>query len=315
MYTRRSHFHYAGGRLHSLSDSCILRMFACRAYATTSFSPSMTSATSSARRDRVSRVQAARSSRAVAAQRWSHPTSTRSRKRAFCSRRTTFSRRCARPHARRCSLAGDRMQHKCGTSTREPIPFGCHIGSSTYQSDCCTAWEQVFSRSGAQLHNNSRVLPAARLRNSGWGQDLSYVPPPDGDMSLDANPVCALGRTADPGHASGVNSTAARAAPPGACPPNNRGACSDDQLFSWSHPYFHSADSAYTGPTSDNPAGLSWKSVSPAEEAAHPLSDTQIADNAVKMLDQFRARDLGTPFFLACGFRTRRPAASQSLLH
>ena len=44
--------------------------------------------------------------------------------------------------------------------------------------------------------------------------------------------------------------------------------------------------------------------MSPAEEAAHPLSDTQIADNAVKMLKQFQARGLENPFFLACGFRT-----------
>ena len=46
--------------------------------------------------------------------------------------------------------------------------------------------------------------------------------------------------------------------------------------------------------------------MSPAEEAAHPLSDTQIADNAVKTLKQFQARGLNTPFFLACGFRTCR---------
>ena len=192
-------------------------------------------------------------------------------------------------------LSGNRAVHVCLAVGR--------VGS-TISAECYTAWKQVFSRSGAQLHNYSRVLPAARLRNSGWGQDLSYAPPLDGDVSIDAHSVCAPGCTADPGHASGVNSTAARAALPGACPPNNRGACSDDQLFSWSQPYFHSADGAYTGPTADNPAGLSWKSVSPAEEAAHPLSDTQIADNAVKMLNQFRARSLGSPFFLACGFRT-----------
>ena len=113
-----------------------------------------------------------------------------------------------------------------------------------------------------------------------------------------------LRHVTDPGHASGVNSSAARAAPPGKCPPNNRGLCSDDQLFSWSQPYFHSLDSAYTGPSSDNPGGLSWKSVTPAEEAAHPLSDTQIADNAVNTLKQFRASGLSKPFFLACGFRT-----------
>ena len=122
------------------------------------------------------------------------------------------------------------------------------------------------------------------------------------------------GKIFHPGHASGVNSTAARGAPSGACPRNNRGPCSDDQLFSWSQPYFHSADSAYTGPSSDNPDALSWKSVTPAEEAAHPLSDTQIADNAVKTLQEFHANGLSTPFFLACGFRTCHLRSYRSLL-
>ena len=100
-----------------------------------------------------------------------------------------------------------------------------------------------------------------------------------------------------------MNSTAARAAGAAACPPNNRGPCSDDQLFSWTQPYFHSPDAGYRGPTSDNDYGLAWKSVSPAEEEAFPLTDTQIADNAVKTLEGFKASGAAKPFFVACGFR------------
>ena len=48
--------------------------------------------------------------------------------------------------------------------------------------------------------------------------------------------------------------------------------------------------------------------MSPAEEEAFPLTDTQIADNAVKTLEGFKASGAAKPFFVACGFReTGRP--------
>ena len=43
--------------------------------------------------------------------------------------------------------------------------------------------------------------------------------------------------------------------------------------------------------------------MSPAEEEAFPLTDTQIADNAVKTLEGFKASGAAKPFFVACGFR------------
>ena len=53
--------------------------------------------------------------------------------------------------------------------------------------------------------------------------------------------------------------------------------------------------------------------MSPAEEEAFPLTDTQIADNAVKTLEGFKASGAAKPFFVACGFRetgpTRTPLA------
>ena len=47
--------------------------------------------------------------------------------------------------------------------------------------------------------------------------------------------------------------------------------------------------------------------MSPAEEEAFPLTDTQIADNAVKTLEGFKASGAAKPFFVACGFRETGP--------
>ena len=55
-----------------------------------------------------------------------------------------------------------------------------------------------------------------------------------------------MGKIFHPGHSSGTGSRAANASlardPEGACPPNRCGPCSDDQLFSWSRPFYHSVN-------------------------------------------------------------------------
>ena len=67
--------------------------------------------------------------------------------------------------------------------------------------------------------------------------------------------------------------------------------------FSWSVPYFHAPDMKhypYSGP--------SWRVVGEEEERRFPLADTQLADEAVRRLEQYAARPAGAPpFFLAVG--------------
>ena len=117
-----------------------------------------------------------------------------------------------------------------------------------------------------------------------------------------------MGKIFHPGPSSGTGSTAANATlarNSSACPPNRCGPCSDDQLFSWSRPFWHSPnqEGSPKGGFGD-PGGKAWAAV--GAEAATELADAQIARNAVATLEQFKADGVGSPdgqpFFLAVGF-------------
>ena len=109
-----------------------------------------------------------------------------------------------------------------------------------------------------------------------------------------------IGKIFHPGHASGAG--------PG---PDGNKAAGDDGLFSWSTPSYHAPSSDYwssAGPCRG--CGNSWIAVSPAEERAVALPDTQLAQHAVETLSNFSRDGIGKrldafgarPFFLAVGF-------------
>jgi len=113
-----------------------------------------------------------------------------------------------------------------------------------------------------------------------------------------------MGKIFHPGSSSGTDSAAANASlarNSSACPPNRCGPCSDDQLFSWSRPFFHSPNQEGNpaGGYGD-PGGKAWSAVN-AEDAKN-LSDAQIAQHAVDTLQQLKQTNLDKPFFLAVGF-------------
>ena len=92
-----------------------------------------------------------------------------------------------------------------------------------------------------------------------------------------------------------------------ACPPNRCGPCSDDQLFSWSRPFFHSPNSEGSpGGGFGDPDGKAWAAVD--AEDAKDLADAQIGRNAVETLQQFKVDGVGLPdrpFFLGELLSTR----------
>lgn len=85
---------------------------------------------------------------------------------------------------------------------------------------------------------------------------------------------------------------------------------SDDKCHSWTNDvYYHSPNSGYwTGTTpGQHPeryrAGYSWAAVPPSIEKAHPLPDTQVAENAIAVIKNMSTQlDADQPFFLAVGF-------------
>eukprot|EP01050_Picozoa_sp_SAG11_P025939 SAG11_NODE_6034_length_1405_cov_1.530628_1_plen_387_part_01 len=111
------------------------------------------------------------------------------------------------------------------------------------------------------------------------------------------------GKIYHPGHASGLNASLGRAGDDMGHGPGDR---------SWSEAYYHSPNLGYwssnDGTTVRFRAGASWAAVPPEVEAAHPLPDAQVADNAVATLGRLsssEARGGGSgaaPFFLALGF-------------
>eukprot|EP01051_Picozoa_sp_SAG22_P018054 SAG22_NODE_2937_length_2092_cov_1.322629_2_plen_192_part_00 len=117
-------------------------------------------------------------------------------------------------------------------------------------------------------------------------------------------PAVGFRKIFHPGLSSGTNSAAANAslaANSSACPPNRCGPCSDDQLFSWSRPFFHSHNQEGSpGGGFGDPAGKAWTAVNATE--AEDLADAQIAKHAVGTLQAFKAAKLAKPFFLAVGF-------------
>ena len=84
-----------------------------------------------------------------------------------------------------------------------------------------------------------------------------------------------MGKIFHPGSSSGTNSAAAnssRAHNSSACPANRCGPCSDDQLFSWSRPFFHSENQEGSpGGGFGDPDGKAWAAVN-AADAKHLVS-------------------------------------------
>ena len=79
----------------------------------------------------------------------------------------------------------------------------------------------------------------------------------------------------------------------------------DDIEFSWSASYIHVSSEPY--PIDNYGGPFSWMAVNESTEAQYPLSDTQIADSAIKQLEDARIQfehdpDNTPPFFIAVGF-------------
>ena len=77
---------------------------------------------------------------------------------------------------------------------------------------------------------------------------------------------------------------------------------SDDNLYSWTAPYFHDKD-----PVDGPKVHISWMAGPENITSVTPLADTQVLNHAVETLtNTSSARNknggVGTPFFVAAGF-------------
>jgi hypothetical protein len=93
--------------------------------------------------------------------------------------------------------------------------------------------------------------------------------------------------------------------------------CGDDAPFSWDGVYFHPPNLGYWSGHVTQPGcvgcGDSWIAVTPEQEKAMPLPDTQTRDYAIETLTNLSKDGFGTadkPFFVAVGFHKVQLAPS-----